>query len=268
VTTTTEVRTLLDGTSLPPELVDDLLDGASATWLMGERADVVAADLVLCHPRLALAEVRAQVFPTTDGAWRLAVATRDRPGLLAAIAGVLATHGLSISTGSGTAWPDHDVALMRVTAHLRDDSGLTGDDDVDWDAIGDDLRSAIAEGRRVATPFVHVPEAIVEVMADGDRTLVTITCPDRRGLLWAVTSWFEGHDCNIDEAQVESDGDKAVGHFVVTGPVDAAALTTSLTGAPAEPFLLTSGRWLVRGVALSVGVTWGLVRALRRRAVG
>ncbi|MDQ1403507.1 MAG: hypothetical protein QOG03_1823 [Actinomycetota bacterium] len=270
--TTTEVKALLGGTSLPPELVDELLDGATATWLMGERADTVAADLVLCHPRLALAEVRAQVFPSSDGGWRLAVATRDRPGLLAAIAGVLATHRLSITTGSGTAWPAHDVALMRVTAHPRDDSHGAGPegqpDDIDWDAIGDDLRSVIAEGRRVAPTFLHVPDAVIEVMPAGDRTLVTVTCPDRVGLLWAITSWFEDNDCNIEEASVTSDGEKGVGHFVVTGTVDPGSLTTALTGAAAEPILLASGKWIVRGIGVGLGITWGIVRALRKRALG
>lgn len=283
--TTTEVKALLGGTSLPPELVDELLDGAAATWLMGERADTVAADLVLCYPPLALAEVRAQVFPAAEGGWRLAVATRDRPGLLAAIAGVLAAHDLSITAGSGTAWPVHDVALMRVTA-TGPEVGATADGDgdgtgegsgngessgdgPDWDAIGDDLRAVITEGRQVAPAFHQVAEAIVEVMPEsGGLVLVTITCPDTTGLLWAVASWFEHHGCNIAEASLSSDGAKAVGHFVVLGAVDGTALTTALTGAPPQPLLLAPGRWVFRGIGLAAGLTWGIVRSLRRRSAG
>src|SRR3954469_14387718 len=43
--TTNEVRELLTTTSLPADLVDDLLCDASAAWLLGESATTLAADL-------------------------------------------------------------------------------------------------------------------------------------------------------------------------------------------------------------------------------
>src|SRR3954471_744017 len=96
--TTDEVRDLLSTTSLPADLVDDLLTEASAAWLLGETAPTLAADLALCHPPLGAEEVRAVVQPTTTaGTSRLCVVTHDRPGLLAGIAGAVAIHGLNIS---------------------------------------------------------------------------------------------------------------------------------------------------------------------------
>src|ERR1700730_15063922 len=91
IATTAAVRALLAPTSLPDQLVDDLLAEASAIWLMGETAEVLAGDLVLCYPALAPEEVRATALPTgSPNAWRLTVAAHDRPGLLAGLAGALA----------------------------------------------------------------------------------------------------------------------------------------------------------------------------------
>src|SRR4051794_41869486 len=115
--TTAEVRDLLSATTLPPDLVDDLLGEASAAWLLGESACTLAGDLALCHPPLGKAEVRAVVQPTTvPGTSRLCVVANDRPGLLAGIAGAVAIHGLTITAVSATLWPGRGLALMAGTA--------------------------------------------------------------------------------------------------------------------------------------------------------
>src|SRR5258708_39770452 len=59
--TAADVRDLLRGTSLPSGLIDLLVEGAAATWLMGESAEGLAADLALGHPPPAEGEVRAVV---------------------------------------------------------------------------------------------------------------------------------------------------------------------------------------------------------------
>src|SRR5581483_193117 len=101
--TTAEVRDLLATTSLPGALVDELLEQASAAWLVGEPAEALAADLALCHPPLADAEVRAVVHPTAaPGTWRVCIVAEDRPGLLARAAGVLAAGGLTVLSASGS----------------------------------------------------------------------------------------------------------------------------------------------------------------------
>src|SRR2546423_5071463 len=104
--TTAEIRELLATTSLPGDLVDDLLDQASAAWLLGDPAEALAADLALCHPPLADEEVRAVVRPTSVPAtWRVTVVAADRPGLLAGTAGAMAAHGLPITSAAGTVCP-------------------------------------------------------------------------------------------------------------------------------------------------------------------
>ena len=52
-TSVDEVRRLLATTSLPETTARRLLDGVSPLWALSEAPDVLAADLVLCHPRVA-----------------------------------------------------------------------------------------------------------------------------------------------------------------------------------------------------------------------
>ena len=229
--TATEVRGLLDGTSLPSTLVGTLLDGASALWLMGEPAEQVAGDLALCHPALRRGEVRAIARPLEDGAHKVSVVAPDRPGLLAGTAGALAAHGLSITSASASTWPDLGLAVQRVVATSVDPRVA-----VDWDGLGADLRRRLGGASATGPPPAFVPERGVTVVAEdqgGGRTLVSVRAPDQVGLLWAIASWFEAHDCNIEVARVASEGDEATDTFVVVGTVDPDALATRLAGRPA-----------------------------------
>src|SRR5881409_8664 len=92
-----EVRGVLASSAVPADLVDELLDGGPALWLVGESPDVVAGDVALCHPILAPEEVRVSIGPAQIvGALRVSVLAHDRPGLLATSAGVLAGNAHSI----------------------------------------------------------------------------------------------------------------------------------------------------------------------------
>jgi glycine cleavage system regulatory protein len=225
--TVTQVRDLLVGTSLPDPLVRTLLDGASALWLMGEPDEQVAADLALCHPPLRSGEVRAFARPLQGGQHKVSVVAPDRPGLLAGTAAALATQGLSVTSASGSAWPDLGFAVLRVVVDTAD--GVT----IDWDAAGADLR------RRLAGPapgHEHVPfEPLAPVVVEaedqaGGRTMVSVQAPDRPGLLWAIAAWFEEHDCNIEVARIGGCDGTATDTFVVVGPVDADELANRLSG--------------------------------------
>ncbi|MHB8464438.1 MAG: ACT domain-containing protein [Acidimicrobiales bacterium] len=247
-----EVRTLLANTTLPRDLVDDLIAGASPVWLMGEPAHVIAADMALCHPPLCAGEVRAAIHPTADAdAWRLSVVASDRNGLLACIAGALTTHGLSVLRVSANAWSDHGLALLRIVA-----SGAAGDEE--WQRVGTDLQDAI-RNTEISAP-VFEPRPPVKVAADvqtGGRTLLRVSAPDRPGLLWAVAAWLAAQGCNIEVAKADGDGQLADDTFVVDGEVDARALATHLSGSPGGD----DAAWWLR-----VGQSWWA--ALRGRFSG
>jgi hypothetical protein len=270
VASAADVRELLAPTTLPAPLVDALLDGATVTWLLGEPADVLAGDLAMCHPPLGPDEVRATIKAVTEPeAWRVAVVAHDRPGLLAATAGVLAWHGLSLTSAAIVSWPELDIALQCVTAvDTGDHDRLPGD----WDDIGKTLRAGLAGTHPVDPGFV--PSGQVRVRStpqDHGHVLVTVEAPDSIGLLWAIAHWFETHGCNIEGSTMRQEGPKAKGTFLVTGAVDGHALTAALSGRPARLWTLPSTAVRVGAKAglAALGVTAAValrsLRAIRRR---
>jgi [protein-PII] uridylyltransferase len=267
--TTSQVRQLLAPTSLPPALVDELLAQASAVWMMGEPAEVLAGDLVLCHPALAPCEVRAVAKPTgRPSAWRLTVASRDRPGLLAELAGALAEQRLSITDASATVLPARGVALQRVTATHADGKVLQ---QTDWDRVGAGLQAVLGRQEPVKPTFVPTPPVTVEAQPqDSGRMLVTVEAPDEVGLLWAVANWFAQRGCNVETCRATSAGGLARDTFVVVGEVDPTGLASALGGLPARASNLPidAVRLGVRvglaAVATGVAVGARLTRALRQ----
>lgn len=263
--TATQVRDLLVGTSLPPELVDDLIDGASPLWLLGQAPEQAAGDLALCHPALRPGEVRAMAHPLERGdGHKVTVVAADRPGLLAGTAGALAGHGLTIVAAAASAWPRLGLAVQRVVARPAEPGT-----DIGWEAVGDDLRRMLADRSRPPVPFTPSPPVAVSCTDhDGDRVIVSVRAPDRVGLLWAIASWFEEQGCNIEVANVDAEDGTAVDTFVVEGRMDADALASHLAGRPGPslPRPLTAG--LSAGLALGRGaarVASAPVRAALRR---
>jgi hypothetical protein len=222
VATREEIRRLLSATTLPSEVVDQLLSDVSAVWLLGEPAEVVAADLALCHPPLGPDEVRAVAWPTDlHGIHRLTVVAHDRPGLLARLAGSLTEAGVSIVGGSAAGWPALGVAVQRLSV-----SGAA-----DWSAIGERLR----DPRPVTPSFAPAAPVEVDCQPQGSGlVLVTLRAPDQPGLLWAVASWFESIGVDVQAYRAETEGDNAVDSFLVRGRVDGRALAGALGGMPVQ----------------------------------
>jgi predicted amino acid-binding ACT domain protein len=230
VASTGALRVLLSATSLPELFVDELIEGASPVWLMGEPDEAIAGDLVLTHPPLAANEVRAAVKPTVDpSVWRLTVAAPDRIGLLGAAAGALANQQLSIRTVSACAWPAHGFALLRLSVLAPDGLVMT---DGDWDRLGAELRTAItAPGPAPVGRFVPLaPVRVTTTAGEAGRVVVRVQAPDRIGLLWAVAQWLADHGSNIEVARVGSTAELADDTFVVDGDVDGPELATYLSG--------------------------------------
>ncbi len=267
--TTSAVRTLLAPTTLPAELVDELLAEASSVWLMGEPAEMLACDLVLCHPPLAPQEVRAVANPTGDpSVWRLTVAAHDRPGLLAALGSALADEQLSIADASATVLPGPGIALQRVTAvHAR---GRVMDQ-AGWDAVGRRLQAVL--GRREPVSFSFTPMAPVTVESqpqDSGRVLITVEAPDRVGLLGAVARWFESQGANVEAYHATSEAGRARDTFLVVGTCDCAGLAAAIGGVPVEtwrlPLPMRIGiRMWVAGTAMAATFTAAMLRALAKR---
>jgi UTP:GlnB (protein PII) uridylyltransferase len=222
VATAAELTTLLSARGVPSEVAGRLVEGLAGMWLLNEPAETLAADLAHCHPEPSPGEVRASFRPSDDvRLWRLTVVASDRPGLLAATAGTLASHGLSVRTAGMTTWPDQAMALQ----------GLTISGAAEWDALAAEIRQVLGGKRPVSVAWK--PEGPVKVLASQvltGQSLITVEAPDRVGLLWAVASWFAYHRLNVEAAQLEEQGERAVDRFLIDGSPDVNGLATHLAG--------------------------------------
>jgi predicted amino acid-binding ACT domain protein len=240
VATAAEITTLLASHDLPPGVVEELVDGLPGTLLLDESAEVLAADLALCHPPLAPTEVRVQVRPAGDSySRRVTVVAHDRPGLLAATAGALAERGLSVVSAGAATWEHLGVALQGVTV-VDPERRAWGS--ADWSLALDDVREVSSGSRRPAVAFQ--PAGPVKVVAspvlDG-HALVTVVAPDKVGLLWAIASWFEAGGYNVLAAQLSDDGQgRANDTFLVDRSPDVDRLLARLAGER------RAGSWLAR----------------------
>ncbi|MDQ1370052.1 MAG: hypothetical protein QOF20_2405 [Acidimicrobiaceae bacterium] len=249
-----EVRSLLAETTVPQDLIDDSLVGASALWLMSATAEMLAGDVVLCHPPIGPEEVRAVAHPLEGGGIRLTVAAHDRPGLLADTAAVLAAEALSVSAASAMTWNGSGIALHALTVAQAE---LTEDR---WARLGARLQG-LGRDDPPAFEFTPAGRAVVHSSPSAmGRCVVTVTAADQVGLLWAICRWFADQGLSIEAAHIGAEGGQVQDHFIVVGQPDTGALAARLTGdSPSLPGLAID----VAGAVIGIGA--GLVKRILPR---
>jgi pimeloyl-ACP methyl ester carboxylesterase/glycine cleavage system regulatory protein len=222
---TSQLRELLARTTVPRRVASRLLANVSPLWVLSESPAVLAADLALCHPKLAPNEVRAVARPLpTTNSYRLTVVAADRPGLLADTAATLAAEGVSIVAASVMTWPSEGLALHAVTVQ-----STTEFDSVRWATIGQRLRE-MASGTRPVFDFVPSGRARVTHTGEGDgKAIVRVTAPDQLGLLAAACRWFAEHGGSIEAADITTVDGEAKDVFLVDGDVNTASLARHLS---------------------------------------
>ncbi|HZQ87313.1 MAG TPA: hypothetical protein VFA83_20895 [Acidimicrobiales bacterium] len=225
-----EVRRVVGLTSVPATFADELLDRAPELWLRGESPDVIASDVTFCHPLLGPGEVRIGVSNTqVVGTARVAMLARDRPGLMATTTGTLAGCGLSVLQAAAITWAHRGWALQRV---LVGDPYAGTSLGVEPELLRARLGAAVRSGDDPAVPFVPAGPVHVNVeQLDGGLCQVSVAAPDGIGLLWAISTWFEHHGCNILVARATPAGEFAEDTFLVDGSPDPLALSRHLSGA-------------------------------------
>lgn len=219
--TIAQLRKGLAATTVPDDVAKALLTGASPLWLSSDCATQLAEDLALCHPPLKRSEVRARAVAELDG-WRLTVAARDRKGLLADTAAILAAARFSVRSASVATWKELDLALHAIT--------IVGPAPADaaLEKLGAALRAA-GKGDGPTLDFTPMGRAFVRRTGDanGD-AMISIVAPDQNGLLAAICRWFSNAGVSIEAAWITGE-EEANDVFVVNGDVDVAALERRLT---------------------------------------
>lgn len=256
VASVTALRELLEPTSLPEDLVEEVLSDTNTLWLLGAPDELVAGEMVLCHPPLGPGEVRAVVNQTgQESRWRVTVVTRDRPGLLAGTSAILGRHGLTIVDAAVTVLPSSHLALQRLS--VADSRGA--DRDLDWNELGRHLRDDLSDGVPAHPAFAPRRPVMVEAHPqDLGRAVVSIEAPDGVGLLHTAAAWFEAAGCNVEAGRAQVEKGRARCVFIVAGPVDTEGLAAALGGTARHStvtLVATTPLHLLAGVA---GGAWRL----------
>jgi [protein-PII] uridylyltransferase len=152
------------------------------------------------------------------------VVAKDRPGLLAAVAGVFALHGLDIRSADVTSegdfavelfdvepsrsrWPDWELVADEIDATLRGTLPLD-------ERLAQQARAYAGE-RRPSSPRPVTPEVTLVADASEASTVIEIRALDAIGLLYRVTAALFALDLDVVAARVSTGTDEVVDAFYV-----------------------------------------------------
>ena len=142
----------------------------------------------------------------------LTVMSLDRVGIVADMTGAILDLGGNIDSISQTVMRGYFTII--VTVHF--------DRDMPREALRETVRNSGAEGELE----VSVKERTVlepgPVVRDGDRFVLTIMGPDRKGIIKRITSYLSSRGINIDDlyAYVEGEEFLLIGELLVPSSVD------------------------------------------------
>lgn len=188
------------------------IERAPRAYVLRQDSPAIARQVRLLEPLPAASEARVLVTPHGDGSGQwVDVAARDRPGLLAAVTGVLAEHGVDVSEALIATWPDGaalESFLVPAQHPSIDTNGVVRQIETHFDL-------PIA-----ANPL---PEAVVafDDQSSPWHTVCEITAPDRQALLRDLAAALALAGADVQAARVTTNGETAVGKFEMTNRLGA-----------------------------------------------
>ena len=164
------------------------------------------------------AELRKQ-----QGAWELAVAAPDRPGVFAALAGALASFGFNIlkveafANTQGRLLDLFHFADPLRTLDLNPSEVDTVRKRATQAAKGElDVPRLLKSRPKPKTRMKLTPVVEVSSRENAKSTLVEIVSEDRPGLLYDLASTISDQGCSIDVVLIDTEATKALDVFYVT----------------------------------------------------
>jgi Kef-type K+ transport system membrane component KefB len=189
--------------------VAERIQHAPRGYLLMQDAADIARQAVLLEPLAGRKEARVRVRALHDGEWGVDVAARDRPALLATVAGALSEHGLDILDAVIATWGDGaalDSFRVRGTASRT----------APPDALA--LESSIV--RAFDAPLESPPAPDAEIHFDDHSspwyTLCEVRSPDRRGLLHDLATGLAAAGADVHSARLATIAGQAVDRFELT----------------------------------------------------
>jgi Kef-type K+ transport system membrane component KefB len=200
--------------------VADRIEHAPRAYLLAQDSPDVARQVALLEPLPPRDSAHVAVTALDADEWRVDVALRDRPGLLATVSGVLAEHGLDVLDAVVATWADggalesFQVRRALLEPSLLDDDALRAARPPEpvWlaKAIGDAL------DRPLSSPSNPDAEVSFDDVGSPWYTLAEVRSPDRRGLLHTITVGLASSGADVHSARLVTSGGRAVDRFELT----------------------------------------------------
>ena len=189
----------------PSPAAADRLAHSSRAYLLSQEPAALARQAALLEPLPRRGVVRVGVEEEKPGAWRVDVACRDQPGLLAVVTGVLADAGLDVLDAGATTWPDGGAVETFVVR-----AGRVPDADA--------LRAAVEAALPTKPASDPVPDAVVvfDDEASPWYTLCQVDATDRPGLLHALAAAFAACGADVHSVRASTLSGRAVDRFELT----------------------------------------------------
>jgi Kef-type K+ transport system membrane component KefB len=187
--------------------VAERIAAAPRTYLLAQEPADIARQAALLEPLPSRGSARVAVAPLDNGQWRVEVASRDRPGLLATISGALTASAFSVQDALVATWRDggalDSFSVLPTSRTLPD---------------ADDLAAAIVEAFDGPLEAPPTPGADVTFDDDGSPwyTLCEVRGIDCPGLLHAITAGFASAGVGVHSARVVTIEGQAIDRFELT----------------------------------------------------
>lgn len=197
--------------------VVDRITHAPRRYLLAQDAVGIARQSALLEPVPERGRARVGVESLGNGRWLVEVASRDRPGLLARVTGVLSDHGIDVIDAIVATWGDGAAIESFIVLRPSLDPPRLGMDAVrsasppDPDALAESI--SIAFSQPLSSP--PNPDAVVVFDDAGSPwyTLCEVRSPDRRGLLHMITVGLADAGASVHSARLVTIDGQAVDQF-------------------------------------------------------
>lgn len=180
--------------------------GAPAGYLLAHGSSDIARHCALLSPTPAPSEVRVVATPgRLAGEWQLDIASRDRPGLLAAFTGVLAARSIDVVQLVLATWADRAALEAFVVRSPRPPEVAS-------------LQAAFeaALDRPQSSPAISDATVHFDALASSVYTACEVRAADRPGLLHAFAVAIAAAGVDVHAARVDTVNGVARDRFDLT----------------------------------------------------
>jgi len=197
-------------------------------YLMAFTPEMVGQHLRLHRDYASQLQQRVLLFPEQrQGYWSLLMLSKDRPGLLAKLCGVLALHDFSVLAAQIFTWPDQTVVdVLDVKPVVAKDVNKES-----WQALEEDLNKAVnyrldvgrqLHGKKMGwgvNKKRKIQQLEQKVIVDNTSsrrfTVIEVYGADAPGALYKLTQTLSDFDLDIHRARIATEVEQLIDIFYV-----------------------------------------------------